>query len=184
MCCESALLLFPFSSCILLLYASTLDLSKDIWLLSYFPQTVLHQTLIVALLTWINPKTLNRIQNVLYSLTMAILITTVLLLFYASPFIPFIFQFLMIGFLLLFSLPSKEDSTQSSQFEIWVFFFVATILPFILYSTASSSAFFSSPLQFIINCIVLFFSPSAVFLGLLSVRFYPWMSSTPTLPSL
>ena len=75
---------------------------------------------------------------------MAILITTVLLLFYASPFIPFIFQFLMIGFLLLFSLPSKEDSTQSSQFEIWVFFFVATILPFILYSTASSSAFFSS----------------------------------------
>lgn len=111
---------------------------------------------------------------------MSILITTVVLLFHSSPYVPFVFQFLLISFLLLFASPSKENSVQSSQFEIWAFFFIATLLPFILYSASSFSVFASNPLLYLLYCIALFFTPGSIFLGLLSIRFYPWMSTTPT----
>ena len=71
--------------------------------------------------------------------------------------------------------PSKK-TTQSIQLEVWMYFLISILLPFILYSVASFSLILKNPIQYVFHLLIIITLPTALFLGLLSFRYFSWMS--------
>ena len=82
--------------------------------------------------------------------------------------------FLLCAFFLFYH-PSKK-TTQSIQFEVWMYFLISILLPFILYSVSSFSLILKNPIQYIFHLLIIITLPTALFLGLLSFRYFSWMS--------
>ena len=126
-----------------------------------------------------HPKIVVRIQNILFPLTLSILILTIALLYHASSFQPYAFQIVLIALFFLFYPPSKTSTPQSTQFEVWLYFFLSTILPLSFFVFSSFSQLKSTPLSFTLQLILLSSTPASVFLGLLSFRYFSWARRDP-----
>ena len=68
------------------------------------------------------------------------------------------------------------------QFEVWVYFILATLLPLTLFIFSAFSTLSTDPLRFLLQMVILLSAPWAVFLGLLSSRYFVWMRN-PSLES-
>lgn len=83
--------------------------------------------------------------------------------------------FLLFCFFLFFSPAQKPP--QSIQLEIWMYFLVAFLFPFILYAVSSFSLVMTNPFQYFFHLLILVTFPTAVLLGLLSFRYFSWSKS-------
>lgn len=128
----------------------------------------------VFVLFFAHRKIVVRLQNTLYPLTLSILILTISILYHASSFQPYIFQLVLIALFFLFYPPSKTSTPQSTQFEVWLYFFLSTILPLLFFVFSSFSQLKTTPLYFSLQLILLSSTPASVFLGLLSFRYFSW----------
>ena len=113
-----------------------------------------------------------RIRNVVYPITLSVLLITLLLLIQSSSISPFIFQLFLVTFFFLFRIGVGESA---HQFEVWMYFILATILPLTLFIFSSFSLLTTDPLRFLLQMVILLSAPWAVFLGLLSSRYFVWM---------
>lgn len=140
----------------------------------YFRSIIPQRSLSVTLIHLIHFKIIVRIQNTLFPLTLSILLLTLALLYHASSFQPYIFQIVLIALFFLFYPPSKTSSPQSTQFEVWIYFFLSTVLPLLFFVSSSFSQLKTNPLFFSLQLILLSSTPASVFLGLLSFRYFSW----------
>ena len=113
-----------------------------------------------------------RIRNVVYPITLSVLLITLLLLIQSSATSPFVFQFFLITFFFLFRIGLGESA---HQFEVWTYFILSTLLPLTLFVFSSFSLLPTDPLRFLLQMVILLSTPWAVFLGLLSSRYFVWM---------
>ena len=84
-------------------------------------------------------------------------------------------QLFLLCIFFFFYHPSKK-TTQSIQLEVWMYFLISILLPFILYSVASFSLILKNPIQYVFHLLIIITLPTALFLGLLSFRYFSWMS--------
>lgn len=111
----------------------------------------------------------------MYPITASQLLINTLLIYKASSIFPFLMQVYLLCTFFFIYYPSKKN-TQSVQFEIWMYFLISIIFPFSLYAVAGFSLLLVNPFQYIFHLLILVTFPTAVFLGLLSFRYFSWLS--------
>lgn len=114
-----------------------------------------------------------RIINFLFPVTASQLFILTLLIFKSMSLFPFLMQTFLLMTFFLFYQPSKQ--TKSCQFDIWMYFLISILLPFSLYATSCFSLILTNTSQYIFHLLILITLPAAVFLGVLSFRYFSWM---------
>lgn len=120
-------------------------------------------------------KIVSRVIDFLYPITASQLLINTLLIYKSSSIFPFLMQVYLLCTFFFIYYPSKKN-TQSVQFEIWMYFLVSILLPFSLYAVAGFSLLLVNPFQYVFHLLILVTFPTAVFLGLLSFRYFSWLS--------
>ena len=66
---------------------------------------------------------------------------TLLLLFHSETYVPFLFQWILIGLFFCFQIGVSDTATMSYQFEIWFYFISTILLPLSLFFASTVGSF-------------------------------------------
>ena len=157
--------------------------SIDLWIAQQSQHLVPNSTQPVVPFYTPHPQLLSRLRSALYPLVLSILLVTLLLLFHSETYVPFLFQWILIGLFFCFQIGVSDTATMSYQFEIWFYFVSTILLPLSLFLASTVGSFFRSPLHWILSLLLLTTFPITIFLGLLSSCYFVWMSRVHPLPS-